>query len=62
VLELATKYRDPRVFERAMAWAWTLAQVQMRHLGIQADEANVYQRWPMRCSTATRRCVRRPRR
>jgi cyclic beta-1,2-glucan synthetase len=44
VLELATKYRDPRVFERAMAWAWTLAQVQMRHLGIQADEANVFQR------------------
>jgi cyclic beta-1,2-glucan synthetase len=44
VLELATKYRDPRVFERAMAWAWTLAQVQLRHLGIQADEANVYQR------------------
>jgi cyclic beta-1,2-glucan synthetase len=44
VLDLATKYRDPRVFERAMSWAWTLAQVQMRHLGIQADEANVYQR------------------
>jgi cyclic beta-1,2-glucan synthetase len=44
VLELATKYRDPRVFDRAMAWAWTLAQVQMRHLGIQADEANVFQR------------------
>jgi cyclic beta-1,2-glucan synthetase len=44
VLELAEKYRDARVFERTMARAWTQAQVQLHHLGIRPDEANVFQR------------------
>ncbi|MBH0192414.1 MAG: phosphorylase, partial [Nitrospira sp.] len=44
VLELADKYRDPRVFERAVSLAWTQAQVQLHHLGIGADEAQLFQR------------------
>jgi cyclic beta-1,2-glucan synthetase len=43
-LELAEKYRDPAVFERAGTMAWTQAQVQLRHLGILPDEANLFQR------------------
>jgi cyclic beta-1,2-glucan glucanotransferase len=41
---LADKYRDPAVFERATTMAWTQAQVQLRHLGILPDEANLFQR------------------
>ena len=44
VLELADKYRDPATFERAATLAWTQAQVQLHHLGIEADEAHLYQR------------------
>lgn len=44
VLELANKYSDPRVFERALPLAWTQAQVQLHHLGIGADEAQLFQR------------------
>ncbi|MDH5641314.1 MAG: hypothetical protein OEY28_08465, partial [Nitrospira sp.] len=44
VLELADKYRDPRVFERAVSLAWTQAQVQLHHLGIGTDEAHLFQR------------------
>ena len=44
VLDLADKYRDPRVFERTLSLAWTQAQVQLRHLGIGHDEAQVFQR------------------
>lgn len=44
VLDLADKYRDPRVFERAVSLAWTQAQVQLHHLGIGADEAQLFQR------------------
>jgi cyclic beta-1,2-glucan synthetase len=43
-LYLADKYRDPAVFERAATMAWTQAQVTLRHLGILADEANLFQR------------------
>ncbi len=43
-LVLADKYRDPAVFERAAAMAWTQAQVELRHLGILPDEANLFQR------------------
>ena len=43
-LVLADKYRDPAAFERAAAMAWTQAQVQLRHLGILPDEANLFQR------------------
>jgi len=44
VLDLADKYRDPRVFERAVSLAWTQAQVQLHHLGIGTEEAQLFQR------------------
>src|SRR5262249_4723643 len=43
-LGLADKYREPAVFERTANLAWTQAQVQLRHLGITADEAHLFQR------------------
>ena len=44
VLDLADKHHDPTAFERAATLAWTQAQVEMFHLGINADEANLFQR------------------
>ena len=44
VLDLADKYREPATFERATTLAWTQAQVQLHHLGIEADEAALFQR------------------
>jgi cyclic beta-1,2-glucan synthetase len=44
VLDLADKYRDSATFERAATLAWTQAQVQLHHLGIDADEAHLFQR------------------
>ena len=44
VLNLADKYRDAKTFERTRALAWTQSQVQMRHLGITAEEAHLFQR------------------
>ncbi len=44
VLDLADKYRDSATFERAATLAWTQAQVQLHHLGIEADEAHLFQR------------------
>ena len=43
-LDLADKYREPAVYERAAILAWTQAQVQLQHLGIDADEAHLFQR------------------
>ena len=43
VLELADKYSDPRVFERALSLAWTQTRVQLHHLGIENDEAQLFQ-------------------
>ncbi len=43
-LALADKYRDPATFERVSSLAWTHAQLQLRHLGISADEAHLFQR------------------
>ncbi|MFY9823700.1 MAG: glucoamylase family protein, partial [Thermoanaerobaculia bacterium] len=43
-ITLADKYRDPAAFERAAAMAWTQAQVQLRHLGITPEDANLFQR------------------
>ena len=42
-LALADEYRDPATFERAVALAWTQAQVQLRHLGMDHDEASLFQ-------------------
>ena len=43
VLDLADKHHDSAAFERASALAWTLAQVQLFHLGIGSDEAGLFQ-------------------
>jgi cyclic beta-1,2-glucan synthetase len=42
-LRLANKYRDPAIFERATTLAWTQAQVQLHHLGVERDEAHLFQ-------------------
>ena len=38
------RHREPTAFERASTLAWTQAQVQLRHLGIQPGEADLFQR------------------
>jgi len=43
VLFMADKYRDPATFERIATLAWTQAQVQLHHLGIDTDEAHLFQ-------------------
>ena len=43
ILRLADKYRDPATFERNSTMAWTQAQVRLHHLGIGADEAQLFQ-------------------
>ena len=40
---LADKYRDPATFERTVTLAWTQAQVQLNHLGVDVDEARLFQ-------------------
>ncbi|HLN08522.1 MAG TPA: glucoamylase family protein, partial [Xanthobacteraceae bacterium] len=44
VLDLIDKHHDVGAFERAAALAWTQAQVQLHHLGIDRSEADKYQR------------------
>ena len=44
VLDLADKHHDPMAFERAKTLAWTQAQMQLRHLGIEPKEAHLFQR------------------
>ncbi|MDP2316505.1 MAG: glucoamylase family protein [Pseudomonadota bacterium] len=44
VLDQCDSYRDAGVFERTLGQAWTHAQVQLRHLGIDPEEAQLYQR------------------
>ncbi|HUP20921.1 MAG TPA: glucoamylase family protein [Gemmatimonadota bacterium] len=43
-LELADKYDEPVMFERAASLAWTRAQVELQHLGVTPDEARLFQR------------------
>jgi cyclic beta-1,2-glucan synthetase len=43
-LDLADRYRDSRAFERTLTLAWTHAQVQLHHLAIGPDEAQLFQR------------------
>ncbi|HEX4112005.1 MAG TPA: glucoamylase family protein [Stellaceae bacterium] len=43
-LDLADKHHEAMAFDRATTLAWTQAQVQLHHLGIDADEAHVFQR------------------
>jgi len=44
ILDLVDKHHDVGAFERAAALAWTQAQVQLHHLGIDRSEARQYQR------------------
>jgi cyclic beta-1,2-glucan synthetase len=44
ILDLVDKHHDFGAFERAAALAWTQAQVQLHHLGIDRGEAGQYQR------------------
>ena len=44
LLHLVDKHRDTTAFERASTRSWTQAQVQLRHLGVDAGEASTFQR------------------
>jgi cyclic beta-1,2-glucan synthetase len=44
VIELADKYRGPTTVDRTLALAWTHAQVQLHHMGIDVNEAHLFQR------------------
>ncbi|MGB8328217.1 MAG: glucoamylase family protein, partial [Steroidobacteraceae bacterium] len=44
ILDLIDKQHDASAFVRAATLAWTQAQVQLRHLGITREEANLFQR------------------
>ena len=44
VLDLADKHHDSMAFERAKMLAWTQAQMQLHYLGIDTDEAHLFQR------------------
>jgi cyclic beta-1,2-glucan synthetase len=43
VLDLLDKHHDANAYVRAVTLAWTQAQVQLRHLGIDAAEAALFQ-------------------
>jgi len=43
-IALADKHSDPSAFERVRTLSWTQAQVQLRYLGIDFDEAQQFQR------------------
>ena len=44
VLALVDKHQDVNAFDRAATLAWAQAQVQLRHLDVGAEEANLFQR------------------
>src|SRR5205085_12369867 len=44
VLDVVDKHHDANAYERAATLAWTQAQVQLSHLGVDADEASLFQR------------------
>ena len=44
VLDLADKHHDPMAFDRAKTLAWTQAQMEFHHLGIDSSEAHLFQR------------------
>ncbi len=44
LLGLIDKHHDAMAFERATTFAWTQAQIQLRHLGIGPGEAHLFQR------------------
>ncbi|MES2938435.1 MAG: glucoamylase family protein [Pseudomonadota bacterium] len=44
LLHLIDKHHDRNAFERAKTLAWTQGQVQLRHIGVKAEEAADFQR------------------
>jgi cyclic beta-1,2-glucan glucanotransferase len=44
VLDLIDKHKDATAFDRAATLAWTQAQVQLNYLGIDAEQAGLFQR------------------
>jgi cyclic beta-1,2-glucan synthetase len=44
VLDLIDKHHDATAFDRAATLAWTHAQVQLSHLGVDPDQASLFQR------------------
>jgi cyclic beta-1,2-glucan synthetase len=44
LLDLIDRHHDRNAFDRARTFAWTQAQVELRHLGIEADESADFQR------------------
>ena len=44
VLDLVDKHLDANAFERAATLAWTQAQVQLAHLGVEPEQASLFQR------------------
>ncbi len=44
LLDCIDKHRDAAAYERATTLAWTQAQVQLHHLGVNAGEAGLFQR------------------
>ena len=44
LLDLVDKHHDRNAFDRAKTLAWTQAQVQLRHLAVEAEEAANFQR------------------
>jgi len=44
VLDLIDKHEDTTAFDRAATLAWTQAQVQLSYLGIDAEQADLFQR------------------
>ncbi len=44
VLDLIDKHHDATAFDRAATLAWTRAQVQLSHIGVDPDQAGLFQR------------------
>jgi cyclic beta-1,2-glucan synthetase len=44
VLDLVDKHQEANAFVRAATLSWTQAQIQLRHIGIDAAEASLFQR------------------
>ncbi len=43
VIDLVDRHRQEAAYDRAMTLAWTQGQIQLRHLSIGIDDANLYQ-------------------
>jgi cyclic beta-1,2-glucan synthetase len=45
LLDLIDRHQDANAFQRAATLAWTQAQVQLRHLNVDPEEANTFQQF-----------------